>query len=383
MTEPLALEELLRRSHRDELLPLAALLRIRPGVLGIGDLSTIIARTLRRWGDHGLRNLLLRRGEGPDYPTLLRKLARRVGAPSSGGVVDIEQALLQQWAQRAWAQLTDSQKASLSTALGEDPLPTEPPDITTLTVRGRIGELVPWRTGAAVFGGGLARLGILMLGPFAGIAALLWLGRPRDAALLPAVLEVARIRRVVRHRITVGVVGSPSSGKDAAIKSVFGVDSGNINPVAGSTKAVSITRLPGATALFVVNTPGMGDVVAEVTEQARQVLDHIDVYLYVVNAQGGVQARELEDYEGCTATGRPVLAVINKIDTLRPDDQARYLADAQEKLGAPDDSFLAAAFDPLPQLSETPIGVGAVQRWLTETLVARGKRADELPWEAR
>lgn len=375
---PLPLDELLRRCHRDELLPLAALLRIRAGVLGVGDLAQVISRTLRRRGDHVLRNLFLRGGEGPAYPDLLAGLARRVGVSGDGGVDVIEQALLHRWAERAWAALDSTQREAVAAAI-DAPASQEVPDVTALTVRGREG-LIPWRTGAAVFGGGAARLLLALLGPLAGPAALLWLGRPQDDALLPAVLEVARLRRVVRHRITVGVVGSPSSGKDAAIKAVFGVDSGNINPVAGSTTSVSITRLPGATALYVVNTPGLGDVVAEVTEAARQILDHIDVYLYVVNAQGGVQARELADYQGCVETGRPVLAVVNKIDTLRPRDVERYLADAREKLGAPEADFLAVAFDPLPQLSEQPIGIEAVRGWLSRTLAGLGKLPGELPW---
>ncbi|MFT4979556.1 MAG: GTP-binding protein EngB required for normal cell division [Myxococcota bacterium] len=382
MHEPLSLDELLRRCHRDELLPLAERLKIRAGVLGIGDLARIISRTLRRRGDHALRNLVLRGGEGPDYPTLLRQLAARLELPSpSGPVIEIEQALLQQWADRAWAQMDDTQRATLAASLDVDTLPDSPPDVTTLTVRGRVGELVPWKSGAVVLGGAAVRLGLVLLGPFAGIAALVWLGRPRDETLLASVLEVARLRQLVEHRITVGVVGSPSSGKDAAIKAIFGVDSGNIDPVAGSTRAVTITRLPSATALFVVNTPGMGDIVEEVTEHARQILAHIDVYLYVINAQGGVQARELEDYRRCLASGRPVLAVINKIDTLRPADRERYLADAQVKLGAPAEDFCAVAFDPLPQLSPTPINIEAVQSWLSTRLSALGKLPGELPWE--
>src|SRR5690606_1991518 len=147
-----------------------------------------------------------------------------------------------------------------------------------------------------------------------------------------------------------------------------GVDTGNVHPVAGSTKQVEITRLPDATALYVVNTPGLGDVVASVTEEARQVLDHIDVYLYVVNAQGGVGARELADYRACVARGRPVLAVVNKIDTLRPEDRARYLADARQKLGAAEDDFVGVAFDPLPALADAPIGVGGVRAWIAARL---------------
>jgi hypothetical protein len=131
--------------------------------------------------------------------------------------------------------------------------------------------------------------------------------------------------------------------------------------------------------LFLVNTPGMGDVMESVTEEARQVLDHIDLYLYLVNAEGGVQARELADYQRCVATGKPVLALVNKVDVLRPRDKDKYLADARAKLGAPEDAFLPVAFDPLPELAPGPIGLPAVHAWLSARLVELGKDPSELP----
>jgi tRNA U34 5-carboxymethylaminomethyl modifying GTPase MnmE/TrmE len=208
----------------------------------------------------------------------------------------------------------------------------------------------------------------------------LWaLLRPPPEKRVEMVVEVARLRQVVKRRVTIGVVGSPSSGKDSAIKALFGIDTGNISPVAGSTREVSIQRLPGATALFVVNTPGMGDVVEAVTEEARQVLDHIDLYLYVVNAEGGVQAREKADQGRCVATGKPVLTVVNKVDVLRPRDKDRYLEDARAKLGVEPQNFAAVAFDPLPQLAPGPINLGFVHDWLRTQLEALGKDPEELP----
>ena len=150
--------------------------------------------------------------------------------------------------------------------------------------------------------------------------------------------------------------------------------------VAGSTTQVEIRKLPGSTALYVVNTPGMGDVVESVTEEARQVLDHIDVYLYLVNAQGGVQAREKADHAACVARGRPVLVVVNKIDTLRERDRDRFLEDCRAKLGVSPEHVVATAFDPLPQLAPAPLGIGPVREWLQRELVALGKDESELPW---
>ena len=374
--EELPLEELLRRCHRDELLPLAQVLHVNPLGLGTGKLARICAWTLRRAGGHELVNLLQRGGEGPGYPQLLRELAERAGASAEPTLERTELSIVAAWLRRDRSRMTAEQRAHVEEVFGEAPallvrVGSSPPPV----------EVRP--PSKLVAAGGALRvlpLFVPILAPAAMAAGVWWLGRPKDDLLLPAVLEVARLRQVVRHRVTIGVVGSPSSGKDAAIKAIFGVDTGNVHPVAGSTKEVAIMRLQGASALFVVNTPGMGDVVQAVTEEARQILHHIDVFVYVVNAQGGVQARELADYRGCQSTGRPVLAVINKIDTLRPSDRERYLVDARGKLGAPPEDFLSAAFDPLPQLSPTPLGVDEVQDWITHHLAELGKDPTELPW---
>lgn len=365
--EELTLEELLRRCHRDELLPLAEVLRVNPEGLGTGKLALILSTTLRRAGAHELQNLVLRGGEGPGYPRVLRELAARLDTTAQPTLERTELAILARWVELNGARLPPEQLRALRSFLERTP---------------ESAALVPARPSAAPRPGlaenALEALPYLL--PLLPAVNIWWLGRPKDNLLLPAVLEVARLRQLVRHRVTVGVVGSPSSGKDAAIKALFGIDTGGVHPVAGSTREVTIQRLPGASALYVVNTPGMGDVVEAVTEEARQVLHHIDVFVYVLNAQGGVQSRELNDYRACLSTGRPVLAVVNKIDTIRERDRQRYLDDARAKLSAPAEDFLSAAFDPLPQLSPAPLGVQPVQAWITHHLVELGKDPTELPW---
>jgi len=368
------LSELLRKCHRDELLPLARSLRVRPEGLGLGALADHIARTLRQRGGNGLENILKRQGEGPAYSQVVADLARTLGV-AAGDVASTEVALMRQWWVREWARRDEESRKRLWTGLDMVPPAPEEASAALQQMQSQTARNVGYGLGLAV-----SQVLVMPLAPVWGCVGFWLMTKPDEQVILPAVLEVARLRQLVLHRVTVGFVGSPSSGKDAAIRAVFGIDSGNINPVAGSTKTVEISRLPDATALYVVNTPGLGDVVEAVTEEAEQVLDHIDLYIYVVNTQGGVQARELEDYRACLASGRPVLAVVNKVDTLRASDRERYLADARDKLSAPEDDFLPAAFDPLPQLADAPIGVQEVRTWIETHLLELGKDLQELPW---
>ena len=390
------LEDLLRRCHRDELATLVQIAKVDPRGMGLSLLAQNSARGLRRLGAHALVNAALRGGEGPPYVELLRELARRRGIDAAGlgdDVAAIEAAVLRAWFSEEWARLGGEARRALWDELA---LPEPVPDTGAGAVDGveramgprssfHIAKLVSRadRPANAVMLGlfALHPVGCILRAVMLPLMPLIvwWYFRRDDRRFLAGVLEVARLRQVLLHRLTIGVVGSPSSGKDAAIRALFGIDTGNISPIAGSTKSVAIQRLPDATAMYVVNTPGMGDVVEQVTEEARQVLDHIDVFLYVVNAEGGVQARELEDYRRCVSRGRPVAVLVNKIDVLRAKDRDTYLADAQAKLGCAAEDFLPVAVDPLPQLSPVPLHLDRVHAWLEARLAELGKDPTELP----
>lgn len=370
------LEELLRRCHRDELLHLAAVLRVSGKGKGLRDLSTACARKLRWAGSHKLWALL--RGMEPyRYAEVLHGLCKRAKVDPEPTMEATEQAILTKYLTEAWAKLDDDARLAFWTEQGMAPPAPRLGRQYIERMHEVMGDHARYALSTLTLPGFLA-VGLVPITPIPGLLLAWWLARPNDRLLVPAILEVSRLRQLVLHRVTIGVVGSPSSGKDAAIKAIFGIDLGNVSPVAGSTKEVEITRIEGTTATYVVNTPGLGDVVESVTEEARQVLEHIDVYVYVVNAQGGVQAREKADYTACVRTGRPVLAVVNKVDTLRDKDRERYLEDARSKLGAPQDAFLPAAFDPLPQLSPDPIGLTEVRAWLRSRLLHAGKDPSEL-----
>jgi GTP-binding protein EngB required for normal cell division len=386
------LEQLLHRCHRDELLPLARLLYVDPKDQGLGDLARLIAKAFR---DQGTNAIIAKvRGEGNAYGAILTELAKRRGLEAKSwppGIEELEGLLIRSHLEEGWDAMPPERRQELWTAfgLGGD-APARGRDATEAAgtalgrsfgyhashamqaisaTRGRVTGMVA--LSASPVG--------CLLRPLLLPMMLWWAAEPSEDRVIAGVLQVARLRQIVLHRVTIGVVGSPSTGKDAAIKTLFHIDTGNISPIAGSTREVAIQKLPGSTALYVVNTPGMGDVVERVTEEARQVLDHIDVYLYLVNAEGGVQAREKEDYRRCVSTGKPVLALVNKIDVLRPRDKDKFLADCRAKLGAAEDDFLPVAFDPLPELSPTPIGVVEVRDWLVRRLTERGKDPSELP----
>ena len=213
-----SLYELLRRCHRVELEALATHLKIREQDLGLSKLARRIDQRLRQMGGHGIVNILTRGGEGPPWSDIVMRLCRKAGVASNDDIGVMEHGLMEHWVTTTWSSLTTEQQNSAWDELGL-PRPMSDagePDLDlsqapTGTLMAHMGDINP------VFA--------LPFLPFLGpIGTLLYVGRPRDDQLLPAVLEVARLRQLARHRITIGVVGSPSCGKDAGIRALFGID---------------------------------------------------------------------------------------------------------------------------------------------------------------
>ena len=378
----MSLRNLLDKAHPAELGGLCREVRVNTHGLGRADLVRILDDRLRRHAGQALANL--RRGQGPPWDEVVRGLARRMEASPEGTLEAVEERVARAWVRRHWAQLYPDKRLSFWAVLAHGaPTPDgQAPPPRTALVLGREIELGTVAKAAGLSAGGIAMFLLRPLFPLFVAVGLVRAMAPDWEKVAPALVQVALLRQLISHRVTVGFVGSPSAGKDAGIRALFGVDTGNINPVAGSTKEVERRQVPGATALFVINTPGLGDVVESISEETHQVLDHIDVYLYVLNAEGGVQARELADYRWCVATGKPTLVCLNKIDAIRERDRDRYVADARDKLGGERVELVACAFDPLPVLSETPIGVTDIHEWLQTTLASLGKDPTELPWVA-
>lgn len=137
---------------------------------------------------------------------------------------------------------------------------------------------------------------------------------------MPAVIHVAMLRQIVQSRVVVGVVGEGSVGKDALLKSVFSIDTNNVNPVSGSTSETEIYNWdPSGKGIptdmtRIVNFPGFNDTQYEVNEQTRDHLNHADVFLMVVDITRGITDVEVKSLKNLANLGRPILVCLNKID---------------------------------------------------------------------
>jgi GTP-binding protein Era len=186
-------------------------------------------------------------------------------------------------------------------------------------------------------------------------------------------VAASEVQRSLEQTLAVAFLGSASSGKDAAIRALFGIDFGQIDPIPGSTSSVRVAAVDPEHRLLVVNAPGFGDLRADVQERAERVLDSLDIAIYVVNCDGGATIDEKRDLDKIRALNRPTLVCLNKIDLIRPSQREAFVRATLVQLGVPEDMAVVTAFDPMPQLSPEPIGIDRVISWIHRHLDDGGK----------
>lgn len=231
----------------------------------------------------------------------------------------------------------------------------------------------------------LTRAISVLLGPIGWASSGVWLAidlaGPAYRKTVPAIVHIALLRQMTINRLNIGIVGDGSVGKDALLMSVFGIDTDNVNPIAGSTEDAEIYSLGDTGAINVVNFPGFNDVRPHVNELTNDQLHHTDVFLMVLDLNRGVSGTDVEILKTLKSFGTPILICLNKIDIVRPKNKDFLLKAAKDRLG--DCEMIETAFDPDERVhKEGPIGAEKVFDWVKRKLEEDGKETDHLKKES-
>jgi len=249
--------------------------------------------------------------------------------------------------------------------------------LSNMIARALLGKGLTFAANAAI-----SRTIGLALGPVGWIVTGAWLAidlmGPAYRKTVPSIVHVAMLRQIIQNRISIGVVGDGSVGKDALFKSVFGVDTGNVSPIAGSTIDTQVYEQDEDGSVQLVNFPGFNDFRPDVESLTNDHLNHTDIFVLVVDVNRGISNTDIEILSKLKAYNRPVLVCLNKLDLVRPNDKEKLLLEAASRLkGA--DSQIETAFDPDPRLySGDPIGAEEVFNWVKGQLADAGKNTDQL-----
>lgn len=411
MTQHLSLTEVIHRSlvvKHDDVEPLVKYLEMDRQAVSfekgkLHETAEAIADRLRRMGSNDFATLV--RGSGVEYAEVVLDVADKLGAKEAGKdktIEDNEAAILRKLFADALDKMSDAERRQLFSTMGikerDIPLGATGTILVQLLLKNfggfatyRISLIVANMVARALLGSGLSfatniaitRTVGTLLGPVGWAATAAWLvvdlAGPAYRATVPAVVHVAMLRQMLRRRINIGVVGEGSTGKDSLVKAVFGVDTGNVNPVAGSTVNTQIYKLDASGAVHLVNYPGFNDTRSSVNQHVEDMLPYTDVFLMVVDInRGGGSGQDMEILEKLKRIGRPILVCLNKADMPRPKDRAALVAAARTRFNGVE--LVETAFDPDPRLGvEAPLNCGAVYEWVVGKVKSDGKEADHIP----
>lgn len=121
--------------------------------------------------------------------------------------------------------------------------------------------------------------------------------------------------------------GSNHDISHAEMMSLYGTDADILKQAGEINKIIIKTNQHQFKELLLIDSPGLGTVTSQNEELTTSIMQDVDLALWIFNANHLGQTNILEKIEELTKLGKPIIAVINKIDETedRPEQLVRYL----------------------------------------------------------
>lgn len=133
--------------------------------------------------------------------------------------------------------------------------------------------------------------------------------------------------------LIITLIGKVNAGKTSLFFKLLNINERRhkISPIAGWTKEIEL--LPVYKDTFLADTPGLDDIEAAVSAKTIDFIGSTDIFAHVINAAEGVTDTVKNCSDELFKTGRPVVTIINKIDSLSDENEIEELkADILKKL---------------------------------------------------
>ncbi len=212
---------------------------------------------------------------------------------------------------------------------------------------------------------------------FASIAIDFFAG-PAYRKTIPAVCQIIFLRQLVQRHCLIGIVGDGSTGKDAALTTVFGLN-GSSHPVAGSTEKLELHSLSNLN-LTVANFAGFNDYRAEVEKVTDDLVQQMDAFIMVADVNRFTKTDvEIHQKLRKIAGKRAILLCCNKADLVKNEQNLTELMTDISEHKIPEihgDNLLVTSFDPHPNLTAEKRGITEAKTWI-ETIIKQHHKNEE------
>lgn len=207
-------------------------------------------------------------------------------------------------------------------------------------------------------------------------------GFPSDVSLMKILvkLSTAQIRQAFGNKRRVVIVGPANVGK-STLYNQFVQNEGDralVSPIPGTTTK---NQQADAALFTLVDTPGV-DAVGSAGEQEKEIAlaaaDDADFLIMVFDAIQGIKKTEQELFEEISASKKPFVVVLNKVDLIPRKDLPGVIAKAASNLGLKPDQIVPIAAKDGKNLSKVLLAVAATEPGMVAAL---GQALPEYRWQ--
>lgn len=144
-------------------------------------------------------------------------------------------------------------------------------------------------------------------------------------AAITLLIESFRLGNVIKHGISVVIVGKPNVGKSTLLNNLLREERAIVSPIAGTTRDAIEGQLHLGGMLFrFIDTAGLRETASDEIEaigihRARQQLSKASVVFYLVDISNTTLAKSEEELVGLGLEDLPLVKIANKVDIALPD----------------------------------------------------------------
>ena len=173
--------------------------------------------------------------------------------------------------------------------------------------------------------------------------------------------ESEKFGEIKNQKLIMALYGSVNSGKSTTINALTGRKLADVKAIAGYTEEIQLYRF--SKNVYIADTPGLEDINEEKSKLTQKFIERdTDIILFFFNGGVGASKSTVDAYKGLQALGKPIIAVLNKIDSLKLDAQKEMEQDIKDKTGA----------KLVPISARDNIGIDVLHRSIVEILEFQG-----------
>ena len=123
-----------------------------------------------------------------------------------------------------------------------------------------------------------------------------------------------------KKKLVISLYGPVNSGKSSVVNALTGQKLADVRAIAGWTTEVKLYRLTENA--YISDTPGLDDIAEEHSKRAEEFVEQdAHIIIFFLNASVGTPKSAVDAYNKLHSLGKPIIVVLNKIDTIELDEQ--------------------------------------------------------------